>query len=63
MPPATTSWFRLGRARQCLPDVTYERAAVWERADLVLKVKEPMEIEFERIRPEHVLEHTPLEQL
>jgi alanine dehydrogenase len=47
-----------------LRDVTYERAgatvvatatAVWERADLVLKVKEPMEIEFERMRREHVL--------
>jgi len=47
-----------------LPDVSYERAgatvvstaaAVWERADLVLKVKEPMEVELGLMRPGQVL--------
>jgi alanine dehydrogenase len=47
-----------------LPDVAYERAgatvvstaaAVWERAELVLKVKEPMEVELGLMRPGQVL--------
>ena len=46
-----------------LPDGAYERAgatvvstaaAVWERADLVLKVKEPMEVELGLMRPGQV---------
>jgi alanine dehydrogenase len=47
-----------------IPDAAYERAGaeivgtagdVWERADLVLKVKEPVEMEFELMRPKQVL--------
>lgn len=47
-----------------LPDITYEQAGatvvssaaeVWERADLILKVKEPMEIESGLMRPGQVL--------
>ena len=47
-----------------VPDGAYERAgatvvsnaaAVWEHADLVLKVKEPMDAEFEFMRPGQVL--------
>ncbi len=47
-----------------IPDETYRAAgaavadgpdAVWERADLVLKVKEPLDPEFDRMRPGQVL--------
>jgi alanine dehydrogenase len=47
-----------------IPDETYRAAgatvvdgpdAVWERADLVLKVKEPLDPEFDRMRPGLVL--------
>ncbi len=47
-----------------IPDDAYRAAgaaivdgadAVWDRADLVLKVKEPLEPEFERMRPGQVL--------
>ncbi len=30
-------------------------AAVWDSADLILKVKEPIEVEFDRMRPGQVL--------
>ena len=51
-------------AGSAIPDETYRAAgaavvdgpdAVWERADLVLKVKEPLDPEFDRMRPGQVL--------
>ena len=47
-----------------LSDEAYEAAganiepdarAVWERAQLVLKVKEPLEVEYDLLRPDHVI--------
>ena len=47
-----------------IPDETYRAAgaavvdgpdAIWERADLVIKVKEPLDPEFDRMRPGQVL--------
>jgi alanine dehydrogenase len=32
-----------------------EAKAVWERAELILKVKEPLESEYDLLRPEHVV--------
>jgi alanine dehydrogenase len=48
----------------CLGDEAYleagariapEAAAVWERCDLILKVKEPLESEYPLLRPDHAL--------
>ncbi len=47
-----------------IPDQAYRAAgavvldgpdAVWKRADLILKVKEPLDPEFERMRPGHIV--------